>query len=423
MPSVWIIAGLILLGYAWNLFLQILDIRSESRPVPDNVADVYDAETYKKWKAYHAEKVRLSVFSEIAGTVVTLAVMCSGLLPLVSSVTENVFLQALLVTAVMVLSSTLAGVGFEWYSVMKIEEKYGFNRTGAKTFVADQIRNLLLSFVLLGGIIWFFTAINISLPPAAAIPVIVVAMAAFSYVGGMIGPLISRMFNKFRELEKGELRDKLTALLEKHGYKVRAIQVMDASRRTTKANAYFTGLGRMKKIVLYDTLLEQLTPDQICAVFAHEMGHGMHHDIAWMQLRGALMMALLGLAAYGLALVPEIYTGLGFAGVNYGMAIFILINCVMPVLSPLTGIVSSTLSRKAEYAADRQAQEEGYADELIEGLKTLTRESLSNLSPHPWTVALTYSHPTLSMRAAALEARKKEGGKENSEEQETKDNG
>jgi STE24 endopeptidase len=216
-------------------------------------------------------------------------------------------------------------------------------------------------------------------------------------------PFFSKIFNKFTPLEEGELKDRITALLEKNGYKVRAIQVMDASRRSTKSNAYFTGFGKMKTIVLYDTLVQAMTPEEICAVFAHEMGHGLHKDTLKIQFLSFGQMLVLGLLSWLTLRTPEIFASFGFSRVNYGFAIILIMSVEFALIAPLFGLLSNWISRRAEYRADAQAVEEGYGDALISGLKKLARENFSELAPSPLLVKLEYSHPTLSQRITAIE--------------------
>ena len=203
------------------------------------------------------------------------------------------------------------------------------------------------------------------------------------------------------------MKEGITALLEKNGYKVRAIQVMDASRRSTKSNAYFTGFGKMKTIVLYDTLVAAMTTDEILAVFAHEMGHGLHRDTLKNHILTFLQMLVLGLLAWATLRHPEIFRPFGFEGVNYGFAVLLMMSVEFALIAPLFGLVMSWFSRRAEYRADRQAVKEGYGPALVSALKKLAKENFSDLSPSPVLVALEYSHPTLSQRIDAIEAAEK----------------
>ena len=199
-----------------------------------------------------------------------------------------------------------------------------------------------------------------------------------------------------------ELKDKLTRLLVKHGYHVKAIEVMDASRRTTKSNAYFTGFGKMKTIVLYDNLLNAMTPDEICAVFAHELGHGLHKDVLKQQIMNLGNLLLMAIAVWLTVREPAMHEAFGFAEVNYGFA-FVLLGGLLGLIQPLTGMAMNAYSRHAEYRADAQAVKEGYGEALIGGLKQLAKENFSNLAPSKALVVLEYSHPPLSERIAAIE--------------------
>ena len=387
--------------YLYSLLLVVFRIRSMKNPVPANVADVYDPDTYRKWRNYKGEKSRLSVISETASFIIAFLLMAldayaafAGLFP------QTLFLQMLAVLLLGALSE-LPLIPLSYYDTMGIEEKYGFNRTTRKTFCLDQVKGfligLLISLIIGSLLLWIHQALGdlMIVVFAAAVTALILAIA-FLY------PFLSRIFNKFTPLEDGELKEKLTGLLEKHGYKVRAIQVMDASRRTTKSNAYFSGFGKMKTIVLFDTMLEQMTTDEICAVFAHEMGHGLHRDTLRNQGLSFLQMLVIGVLAWLTLRTPEIWPAFGFDSVNYGFAMILIMGVEFALIAPLFGLLTNYLSRRAEYRADRQAVQEGYGEELISALKKLSRENLSDLAPSPLLVKLEYSHPTLSQRIEAI---------------------
>ena len=227
-------------------------------------------------------------------------------------------------------------------------------------------------------------------------------MLAFSLIVSFLYPIFSRIGNKFTPLEEGELKDNLMNLLTKHGYKVKAIEVMDASRRTTKLNAYFTGFGKMKTIVLFDNLINAMSTDEICAVFAHELGHGLYKDVTKRQVLNFFNMLLMGTAAYVAVSFEEIHTAFGFAEVNYGFG-YLIMSIGLGIIMPLTGIVMNAYSRFAEYRADRQSVAEGYGPAMITALKKLARENFAHLAPSKINVVLEYSHPPLSERIAAVE--------------------
>ena len=402
-----VIAVLILMVvYLYGLFLDVLRYRSAHNPVPKNVADVYDADTYLKWKAYHGEKVRFGILTAAVSFVVDLVLILTDAYAAFARLfPDQVWWQLF---AVMLLSAlaTLPLIPFSWYDTMHIEEKYGFNRTSGKTFFGDKVKEFILNLMLMVGLASMVMGLHKSFGDWLILAFAVFATLFLLFIT-FLYPFFSRIFNKFTPLPDGELKEGITKLLEKNGYKVRAIQVMDASRRSTKSNAYFTGFGKMKTIVLYDTLVAAMTTDEILAVFAHEMGHGLHRDTLKNHILTFLQMLVLGLLAWATLRHPEIFRPFGFEGVNYGFAVLLMMSVEFALIAPLFGLVMSWFSRRAEYRADQQAVKEGYGPALVSALKKLAKENFSDLSPSPVLVALEYSHPTLSQRIDAIEAAEK----------------
>ena len=399
-----VIAVLILMVvYLYGLFLDVLRYRSAHNPVPKNVADVYDADTYLKWKAYHGEKVRFGILTAAVSFAIDLVLILTDAYAAFARLfPDQVWWQLF---AVMLLSAlaTLPLIPFSWYDTMHIEEKYGFNRTSGKTFFGDKVKEFILNLLLMVGLASMVMGLHKSFGDWLILAFAVFATLFLLFIT-FLSPFFSRIFNKFTPLPDGELKEGITKLLEKNGYKVRAIQVMDASRRSTKSNAYFTGFGKMKTIVLYDTLISTMTTDEILAVFAHEMGHGLHKDTLKNHILVFLQMLVLGVLAWATLRYPEIFRSFGFTEVNYGFALLLIMSVEFALVSPLFGLLASWFSRRAEYRADAQAVQEGYGDALIRALKKLSRENFADLSPSPILVALEYSHPTLSQRIAAIEA-------------------
>lgn len=393
---------IVLLLGAYRILLAAVQYRSAKNPTPASVADVYDADTYLKWKAYNAETVRLEIVSAAVSTVVSLVLLATNLYAAFDSIFGgSIFWHLVSVTLLEALVDAVTGTVFAYVRVMVIEEKYGFNRSTVKTFVFDRIRGFIfelifsLALVLLLALFHYNLGDYVVLLFAGALFLITLG-AAFLY------PIFSRLGNKFTPLEEGDLRERLESLLTKHGYKVRAIEVMDASRRTTKLNAYFTGFGKLKRIVLFDTLVEAMTPDEICAVFAHELGHGLHKDVLKRQILNFGNLLLMAVAVWLVVREPRLCTAFGFDGLNYGFA-FLLVGVGLGVLQPLTGLVMNASSRRAEYRADRQAVSEGYGEAMVTALKKLARENFAHLSPARIDVVLEYSHPPLSDRIEAIE--------------------
>ena len=390
--------------FLYKLLLFYLDVRSEKNPTPENVRDVYDAETYRKWRAYHGEKSRLGLWTGLVTYAVEVCLLaCNVYTAFAGLFPEDMWLRMFAVLLLSALAEA-ATLPLSYYDTMVIEEKYGFNRSSKKTFWLDQAKGFVIGLVLMTAIGSVLLGMHQWLGDR-----LIVAFAA-ALTAMMLGisflyPFFSRIFNKFTPLEDGELKDKLTSLLEKNGYRVRAIQVMDASRRSTKSNAYFTGFGKMKTIVLYDTLVNVMTPDEICAVFAHEMGHGLHKDTLKNQiLTGVQMLAVAALAWLTLR-TPDMFTAFGFEGLNYGFALLLIMTVELALFTPLFSLITNWHSRRAEYRADAQAVKEGCGQALVNALKKLTRENLGNLAPDPLLVKLEYSHPTLSQRIGAIQRR------------------
>ena len=397
-------AALVLLALIWlyGLVLRWLNWRSAERPIPENVRDVYDPETYARWRAYHGETSRLGLVSATLGFLPDFLFILLNAYPAFARLfPDNPFSRML---GVLILSALggLLSIPAAYYGTMVIEEKYGFNRSTKKTFWLDQLKSFLIGFLIMLGIGSLLLGLHRALGDWLILVFAGVMMAVILGIS-FLYPFLSRIFNKFTPLEEGELRDKLTGLLEKHGYKVRAIQVMDASRRSTKSNAYFTGFGRMKTIVLYDTLVNAMTTEEICAVFAHELGHGLHRDTLKNQVLSFIQIAVLAVLSWLTLRTEAIFPDFGFSGVNYGFALILIMEAEFALLSPLFGLLTNWFSWKAEYRADAQAVREGYGPALVSALKTLSRENFSNLSPAPLLVKLEYSHPTLSQRIDAIE--------------------
>ena len=400
------IFALIVMGitFLFDTFIHYLDTKSAERKIPDNVADIYDAEEYKRWLAYDKECNKLSLYRHLVSYLVAFLLIgldaYAGIVNLVGA--ESLYGAAIAIMIADTVISLLWSTPFSYIRNMGIEQKYGFNKMTKKTFVADLVKETLISTGLMCGLICIVIAVHQALGNWLLIILTIVIMT-FLVIMVFLQPVFTRIFNKLTPLEEGELRTRLTELLTKNGCTVRQISVSDGSKRSTKANAYFGGFGKMKTIVLYDTLLEQMTEEEIVAVFAHEMGHNKHKDTLKLLGMNVLNVLLIVISLWAVVSLPEIYKDFGFDGVNYGFAFVLAGTVCMSFISPFIGLFASSLSRKFEYAADKFAADNGYGDALISGLKKLAKNSFSCLTPHPVVVALTYSHPTISQRVEALE--------------------
>lgn len=394
---------LLAVGSGYQLLLKMVQLFSADNPMPENVADLYDAKTYEQWKRYAAEKSKLSMVRTCVSFAVILLLLCTNAyLAVAGWFPEGDFWQLLAVVLLSLAVETVIDVVFNYIDTMVIEEKYGFNRTTVKTFIFDQLRGLILSLVLNLGpacLIWWLhgTMGDYMILLFAGVMTAIMLLVAFLY------PVFSRIGNKFVPLEEGELKDRLMALLTKYGYKVRAIEVMDASRRTTKSNAYFTGFGKSKTIVLYDNLVASMTPEEICAVFAHELGHGLHKDTLKNQLMSFALYLVMGVVIWLSVRLTGLHEAFGFQGVNYGFAL-VLFSIGMDVVGPMLNIPMNAMQRFAEYRADRQAVKDGYGKALISGLKGMCQKDFAHLAPSKLNVIMEYSHPPLSERIHAIES-------------------
>ena len=396
-----IVLIILTLLWAYEMLLHAVQARSVRNPVPENVKDVYDADTYARWRQYHGEKNRLSLLTSTASWIISMLLMGLNVYAAFAGLFPDTLFMRMFAVLLLATVSDLLLIPFNYYDTMRIEEKYGFNRSSKKTFWLDRVKEfvigLVLNTIMASLLLWIHQACG-DLVIVIFAAVMILLMLGISF----LLPVFTKIFNKFRPLEEGELRDSLTALLTKHGYTVRAINVMDASRRTTKSNAYIAGFGKMKTIVLYDNLVEAMTPEEICAVFAHELGHGLHKDTLKSAALSSVRMLLLAVLAWLTLRTTGIYPAFGFDCVNYGFAFVLIMSVEFALLSPLSGLIANAFSRRMEYRADRQAVTEGYGEALVSALKKLARENFSNLAPSPLLVKLEYSHPPLNNRIDAI---------------------
>ena len=400
-----IVVIVVTLTFFFQTFIKWLELKTAEREIPENVADVYDGPAYRKWLQYYKEKTGLAFVRHLLSYLIVYVILTFDVYAWIvfGTTPAGDYSAAVAVLAADMIFGLLIAVPCDYVNSMVIEQKYGFNKMTTGTFFLDKLKSTVIELGMLCCVcclfIWLHKTLgNWMIPTFIGIAFAMLLLLVFLY------PVLSRIFNKFSPLPEGDLRDRLCRLLEENGCTVREIKVMDGSRRSTKANAYFSGFGRTKTIVLYDTLIEQMSSDEIVAVFAHEMGHNKHKDNLKMQAMSLINLVVMVLLVWALVSVPEIYSYFGFDRVNYGFAFYLLGTVCLSFLSPFLGLFSEALSRRFEYRADCFAKERGYGSALISALKVLARNSFICLSPHPLLVKLTYDHPTVSQRIAALEA-------------------
>ncbi|MDO4939798.1 MAG: M48 family metallopeptidase [Lachnospiraceae bacterium] len=390
-----------LLCTAFAMFKRRLADSYVDRELPENIRDVYNEDEYNRWKAYRKEGQNLSRIEKVVTSILLLCFLLFNLHSKVFyAINANDYVRYLFALTVINLISDIISLPFDYYDTFVIEEKYGLNTSTKKTFFLDAIKEFIIGMVLSYGLLVLIMLLYNRFGNVGIIW-ICLAIVAISLLISIFAMTFLSIFNKFSPLEDGELKTKLLDLCGKYGIKVKKIVVKDASRRTTTANAFCTGLGNTKTISLDDNLIKDYTTDQIVAVFTHEFAHAKFKHI-FKSLPFGILRTVLIIAALGIIFnIPALYTAFGFTTLNYMMAIQCLGYFTWP-FSTLLDLISNKISRNHEYQADAFAAEEGYGEDLISSLKKLCKESLSNINPHPWIVKLDYSHPTLSQRIEAI---------------------
>lgn len=402
---------LLLVVFGKDLLLCLLELRAVTAPIPENVQDVYDAAEYARWRAYRREKLKLrAVDTALDFAYLFLVLLLDGFARL-QDLHQGLYWRTVIGFTLFNLVNALIKLPTAYLDSIRIEGKYGFNRATKQTFLLDQLKDFLVGDLMLVGLtlafLWLYTLLgDWILPVFTAVAVVILLAVAF------LLPMTQRLYNKFRPLEEGSLRVRLIALLEKHGYRVRDIRVMDASRRSTKANAYFSGMGKTKTIVLYDTILTLMDEDELVAVFAHELAHGAYRHLPKNMVSSAGLMFLLVFTVWGMLKLP-ICRDFGFAGNEPCLIAILLLSVAAPFVTLVYGLLQNWLSRRFEYEADAFAAREGWGEALITGLKKLARHNFAVLNPHPLLVTLSDSHPPLSSRIAAIRRTERETAAQN----------
>lgn len=401
-----IILVTLLTGYLLDLITSILNLRALNPQLPDEFKDVYDSETYRKSQEYTRVSTRFGFISSLFSLILTLVFWFSGgfnyLDQIVSGWELSPILTGLIYIAILIFARSLLSLPFSIYDTFVIEERFGFNKTNAKTFITDLLKGLLLSVLigapLLAGLLYFFDYAG-----HLAWLYCWIATTVFTLIIQFIAPTwIMPLFNKFTPLEDGDLRSEITAYARSVKFPLKGVFVMDGSKRSTKSNAFFTGFGKNKRIALFDTLIEKHSVGELVAVLAHEIGHYKKKHI----LKGMIVSILhMGVVFYLLSLFLS-HQGLFDAFYMEKMSIYAGLIFFGMLFSPVDMILSvfmQIFSRRNEYQADRFAAETtDRSDDMINALKKLSAHNLSNLTPHPLYVFLNYSHPPVLQRINAL---------------------
>ncbi|MCF6296724.1 MAG: M48 family metallopeptidase [Flavobacteriaceae bacterium] len=401
----YIIIAIIIIDFLIDKYISFLNAKHFNDKIPIELSDVYNEDEYYKSQAYKKENYKFSLYTSSFTILLTLAFFWfkgfSWIDKIARNISDNEIVISLLFFGIIMIGSDIISTPFSYYQNFVIEEKFGFNKSTKKLFLIDKIKGWFLTIILGGGIlaliVWFYQQTGTYFWIYTWIFIALFSVFMTLFYSSIIVP----MFNKQTPLESGELRTAIENFAEKVGFNLDKIFVIDGSKRSTKANAYFSGFGAKKRIVLYDTLINDLEIDEIVAVLAHEVGHYQKKHVFINML---ISILLTGFTLYILSLLignsilsealsvnqPSFHIGLIAFGVLYSP------------ISEITGILMNYISRKFEYQADDYAKEKFNAEALISSLKKLSKNSLSNLTPHKVAVFMHYSHPTLRERILNL---------------------
>ena len=405
--NIWFIVILVLVAFnfIFSSILEYINDKNWKNHVPEGLKKFYPKENYQKARDYKLETGKISFLSSSISFVITLVFIISGIYGTVSDsitkTTESIFAQSLLFFSIFYLLNYIISLPIKFYSTFVVEEKFGFNKTTKKLFLVDQIKSLLLS-ALIGGILLFFAIQFFIIFEQNFWIYLWLGLSIFLiFTNTFYATLIVPIFNKLEPLSDGELRRKINEYSKMIGYSLKNIFIIDGSKRSTKANAFFSGLGPKKTIALYDTLIENHTDEELLAVLAHEVGHykknhvfkGLLLSIGQIGLMCFLFQLCLNKGEISFALggnIPTFHLGLiGF-------------SLLYSPIGLITGVMMNVFSRKNEYEADKFAKDTYDGKQLSLALKKLSANNLSNLHPHPFYAFIHYSHPPLLKRLNAL---------------------
>jgi STE24 endopeptidase len=394
-----------LAGFILEQYLVYLNGKMWSDTLPAKLIGICPEEDYRKSQLYDKDNKKLSLWSSAFNLVIILILIITGGFSMIDGFARifsmNMVVVSLIFFLVIGVASDLINIPFSWYDTFVIEKKYGFNTMTVRTFITDHVKSwfiaLIIGIPVLGFITWFYYKAG----PAFWLYAWALITVFSIFMNFFYSELIVPLFNKQTPLEEGSLRNKIGDFAAKTGFKLKNIYVIDGSKRSTKSNAYFSGFGQKKRIVLFDTLLKELTEDEIVAVLAHEIGHYKKKHVL---ISLASSVILTGLMLFLFSLVvnnPSLSQALGAESSSFHLGL-IVFGILYSPLSLLIGLLSNFVSRKNEFTADRFVRENYNAVALADALKKLSVKNLSNMMPHPAYVFFHYSHPPLLRRLEKL---------------------
>ena len=403
----YVILVILIVQYLVHQLLEYLNAKRFKSTLPTELSDVFDETEYQKSQQYKKANYRFGLLSDGFSLVLTLCFLWFGGFEwvdrLTRSFTDNTIPMALVFFGIITFGSAILGIPFSYYRTFVIEEAYGFNKTTKTLFFVDKLKGAILGAVLGGGILALFILFYQGTGPNFWIYAWIMVGVFILFINLFYSRLIVPMFNKQTPLSEGSLKKSIENYAHKVGFELKNVFVIDGSKRSTKANAYFSGFGKEKRITLFDTLINDLEEEEIVAVLAHEVGHYKRHHIIFNLV---LSLALSGVTLYILSLFinhPEMSLAIGVSTPSFHAALVGFALLYSPI-SEITGLAMNYLSRKFEFQADDYAKNTFAATPLVTSLKKLSKNSLSNLTPHPAYVFVHYSHPPLVERICNLKA-------------------
>ena len=400
-----ILIAIIILNFFKDSILDYLNSKYFDNEIPNIISDIYDKEKYLKSQEYKKTQYKFNRISSIYSLLILLLFFYFDGFLILDNYCRLLFDSELIISlsffGIIYFGNDLLSIPFSIYHTFIIEEKFGFNKTTKKTYIIDKLKSWLLIILFGGGILSFiifqFESIGQNFWIVAWIFISVLTLL----INGLYAQIIVPLFNKQTKLEDGELKSEIEKYSKKVGFNLSNIFVIDGSKRSTKANAYFSGFGKQKRVTLYDTLINKLTKNQIVAVIAHEIGHYKKNHIIFNLLfsiiQSGIMLYILSLLIY----MPIFSEALNIENHSFHIAL-ITFSILYTPISEMSSLIFNLFSRKFEYEADEYADKTFDGKYLIEALKVLTKDSLSNLTPHPKYVWWHYSHPTLLERINQL---------------------
>ncbi|MFY0626972.1 MAG: M48 family metallopeptidase [Reichenbachiella sp.] len=401
----YLLLGITIFDFIFNKTLGILNHKSSKQPIPAELEGIYDTDKYNESQKYQGEIFNFSILTSVISFAVMIILLWSGSFgyidSFVRSIAPNEYVSTLYFFGILYFVNDIVTMPFDLYGTFVIEEKYGFNKMNLKTFIFDKIKGWLLT-IIVGGILLSAFIILVAIFESSFWWYFWIVISVFMlFINMFYTSLIVPLFNKLNPLEDGSLKTAITKYSEGVGFPLNNIFVIDGSKRSSKGNAFFSGLGKKKKVVLYDTLIEKHTEEELVGVLAHEVGHFKKKHIIWSMILSVLQVGLMLWVLSKMLFMSEISWALGGNSTSIQLNL-LAFGILFSPISTVIGILMNIFSRKNEYEADAYAVNTFSKKPLITALKKLTSDSLGNLTPHPWYVFVNYSHPSLLQRIEAM---------------------